>query len=297
MGLFTIADREGRFKWRPRAIKSEIMPYDNIDFSNVLDSLGTRGLLVKYACGTRDPRVDDALGTRDSDEIYGWIPTFRKHQVINNKELASILPDPRGEGIVVLNDFKDLRTRDPRVTHAYPEKLFLDQGERKGKERETEGNEILSAAPKKIALVRKEKKPETSDSNESAAAWSVYGMFWKKKYPRGQITRNAKTNSQMIQLIKRISKDNLARLIPYYLNHPDPYYAKECHLLGPLLKDCEKLMAEMTSGTIPTVGYPKANKDDTRRKSNDHVIEQWLEKSEEEEHAQNRIGQSDESFG
>ncbi len=58
IGLFTIADREGRFKWRPRAIKAEVLPYDDVDFSRVLDALVTRGFLVRY--------------THAGNE-YGWI--------------------------------------------------------------------------------------------------------------------------------------------------------------------------------------------------------------------------------
>jgi hypothetical protein len=72
-----ICCREGRFRWRPWDIKLDILPYDDVDFSRVLDAWLTRGLLVRY---------------RVADEWYGWIPTFRKHQAINNREVASTLP-------------------------------------------------------------------------------------------------------------------------------------------------------------------------------------------------------------
>jgi hypothetical protein len=80
-GLWCIADREGRFKWEPRRIGVQVLPYDGIDFSRVLDALTTRGFVLRY-------RVNDAL--------FGVIPSFKKHQVINNKESQSILPDPDG---------------------------------------------------------------------------------------------------------------------------------------------------------------------------------------------------------
>ena len=79
VGLWCAADREGRFKWEPRRLGVSILPYDSIDFSRVLDALVTRGFLVKYASN----------GT-----IFGAIPSFGKHQVINNKERASELPEP-----------------------------------------------------------------------------------------------------------------------------------------------------------------------------------------------------------
>ena len=47
-GLWTRCDREGRFQWRPRQLKVQILPYDNADFARVLDALATRGFIVKY---------------------------------------------------------------------------------------------------------------------------------------------------------------------------------------------------------------------------------------------------------
>jgi len=78
-GLWTSCDREGRFKWRPRQLKLDSLPYDDVDFSRVLDALESRGFLVKYEV--------------EGDQ-YGAIPSWKTHQVINNKEMASVLPEP-----------------------------------------------------------------------------------------------------------------------------------------------------------------------------------------------------------
>ena len=78
-GLWCAADREGLFRWEPRKLKAQIMPYDSVDFSRVLDALSTRGFIVKYASGTGE---------------FGVIPSFSRHQVINNRERASDLPNP-----------------------------------------------------------------------------------------------------------------------------------------------------------------------------------------------------------
>ena len=75
--LFTVADREGRFRWRPRTLKAQVLPHDNLDFSHVLDAWLASGFIVKYRVG---------------DEWFGCIPTFAKHQVINNRESDSALP-------------------------------------------------------------------------------------------------------------------------------------------------------------------------------------------------------------
>jgi hypothetical protein len=81
IGLFTASDREGRFKWRPRELKLAVLPYDDVDFSRVLDGLQVHGLVAKY-------EVDG--------EFFGYIPTWAKHQAINQRESQSTLPDPHG---------------------------------------------------------------------------------------------------------------------------------------------------------------------------------------------------------
>lgn len=78
-GLWCAADREGRFKWEPRRLGVQVLPYDDVDFSRVLDALMTRGFIRKYTSGTGE---------------YGVIPTFTAHQVINNRERESELPEP-----------------------------------------------------------------------------------------------------------------------------------------------------------------------------------------------------------
>lgn len=126
IGLFTACDRDGRFEWRPRKLKLDVLPYDETDFSRVLDALATRGFVVKYT-ETRD----------GNEEHFGYIPSFTRHQVINNKEKASELPDP--EECHIHQHF----TRD---SHASSTRLNNSQGEgeREGKGKEGEGKGIMS---------------------------------------------------------------------------------------------------------------------------------------------------------
>lgn len=85
IGLWTICDREGRFKWRPRQIKTDVLPYDRCDFSQVLDALNNAGMVIKY-------EIDGGL--------YGYVPSFLNHQAINQREAQSVLPSPTDESIV-----------------------------------------------------------------------------------------------------------------------------------------------------------------------------------------------------
>ncbi|MER8938711.1 hypothetical protein NKH82_04285 [Mesorhizobium sp. M0915] len=144
-GLWTQCDREGRFVWRPRQLKADILPYDDIDFSRVLDALATRGFIVKY---TSDGRS------------FGYVPSWNRHQVINNRESASVLPNP----IENLRRSDASVTRQPRVRHA-------GKAEGKGKEGKEEPNGSLSGtSPDPIQGSKKKNNyPEAFE-----AFWTAY---------------------------------------------------------------------------------------------------------------------------
>lgn len=115
-GLWTACDREGRFVWRPRTLKTDVLPYDDVDFADVLDWLERGGFITRYEV---------------NGQVYGCVPSWRDHQHINNKEQTSSIPDPR------VNDA--CATRAPRVNDAW---VGMHGGKGKGKEgkgREGEG--------------------------------------------------------------------------------------------------------------------------------------------------------------
>lgn len=126
-GLFTCCDRDGRFKWKPRTLKLDALPHDEVDFSRVLDALASRDFVRKYVI--------------DGEEL-GVIPTFFKHQVINNREAESEIPAPTEDSYVSMT-----WTRAPRVDDATSTPLVHAHGEGKGKEgkgigKEGEGKEL-----------------------------------------------------------------------------------------------------------------------------------------------------------
>ena len=77
MGLWSCSDREGRFKWDARRLGAQILPYEHIDFEIILNILAENEFIVKY-------EVDG--------KVYGFVPSFGRHQVINNREQESSLP-------------------------------------------------------------------------------------------------------------------------------------------------------------------------------------------------------------
>lgn len=78
-GLWTQADREGRFQWRPRKLKTNVLPYDEISFIDALEALERHGFVIKYEV---------------EGEPYGHIPSWGEHQAINQREAQSKIPAP-----------------------------------------------------------------------------------------------------------------------------------------------------------------------------------------------------------
>lgn len=76
IGLWGIADREGRMKWRPADFKLQVLPGDVCDIQSLCDEIIERGMVVLYGDG------------------FAYIPSFLDHQSINPRETISKLPPP-----------------------------------------------------------------------------------------------------------------------------------------------------------------------------------------------------------
>jgi len=93
IGLFTCCDREGRFRWRPKQLKLDVFPYDDMDMEEVLNALVKSGFVVKYSHHT---------------ETYGCIPSWKKHQQINVREVLSVIPEFEENNIFIGEGADDL---------------------------------------------------------------------------------------------------------------------------------------------------------------------------------------------
>ncbi|HSW38200.1 MAG TPA: hypothetical protein VLL97_01760, partial [Acidobacteriota bacterium] len=81
IGLLMVADKSGRFEWKPQSLKLDILPFVDYDIAKTLDLLCRHRFIRPY-------EVDGKL--------YGLIPTFTQHQRITGKEAqtANRFPDP-----------------------------------------------------------------------------------------------------------------------------------------------------------------------------------------------------------
>jgi hypothetical protein len=81
IGLWGLADREGRLEDRPKKIKAEIFPYDDVNVDSFLGELAKRSFIIRYEAG---------------GERYIQIVNFDKHQNPHPREAASTIPAPAG---------------------------------------------------------------------------------------------------------------------------------------------------------------------------------------------------------
>ena len=81
IGLWTVADRRGRLEDRPKQIKMELFPADDINVNEALNSLASIGLIHRY----------EAAGVKCIEVV-----NFEKHQNPHKAEQESTLPDRDG---------------------------------------------------------------------------------------------------------------------------------------------------------------------------------------------------------
>lgn len=140
VSLWCEADREGYLPWNPETLKYRYLPKDQIDIETLAAELLESELIV--------------ILIGDDEREYAHIPSFKMHQVINNREAPSVL--------------------DARVKGACARVKAEGREGRKGKEGK-EGKGTSPALPPD-AEGGDEKSPKTrkrhgSDNDHKAARW------------------------------------------------------------------------------------------------------------------------------
>lgn len=85
-GLWGHCDKLGRFRWSPRTLKLDILPFLPFDIADTLAILERHGYVRRYVVDGKE---------------YGLIPTFTDHQRINGREAQEPceFPDPPSEDL------------------------------------------------------------------------------------------------------------------------------------------------------------------------------------------------------
>jgi hypothetical protein len=128
IGLWSLADCDGRLEDRPQRIRVEVLPYDNVDAERLLCELAEAGFIIRY----------EADGLRLIE-----LPSFSRHQRITGKEAETVSrfpkyepkPQQKGEG-----NTGETLGKQPGSIGETPETTG-----REGKGRETEGEGVDGA--------------------------------------------------------------------------------------------------------------------------------------------------------
>jgi hypothetical protein len=197
IGLWCAADREGRFKLEPRRLGVQILPYDQVEFSRVLHALATRGFVVLYTVG---------------DACFGCIPSFERHQIVNNRESRSLIPDMDSEGADKALDEKKI---DACLTRASRQKdACTTPAKRKG--REGNGKDGPSATGEKV-----DEKPPRQRNEILDALVSVCGGDPIQTTSAGW-SQAAKALSDIRQVCPTVAPEILRQKADAYRKaHPD----------------------------------------------------------------------------
>jgi len=81
--LWTQCDRAGRFEWRPKQLKLDILPFVEYDLGEAMELLARHDFIRRYEAGGKP---------------YGYVPTWADHQCPNVRETASKIPAPSQHG-------------------------------------------------------------------------------------------------------------------------------------------------------------------------------------------------------
>lgn len=210
IGLWCYADREGRFEWKPRALKSDILPYWDGDMGALLEALASKLFVVRYTVDGKD---------------YGYIRSWSEHQKPDHREAASVLPSPEAHGV----------TGNPLgMPRETPEATPLSPGgmEWKGMEGEWKGTDLRAPADMSVIhpVIRKIQE-DWIPSPELIASVVLAGC------PRDVFDR------RLVEL-RRGPIGGARGIFPNELDG----YVLDCSVKWKLWNDAERAKAQMTPG-------------------------------------------------
>ena len=247
-GLWTLCDKAGRFEWKPRTIKLDVLPFLDFDMETTLTLLERFSYVRRY-------EVDGKL--------YGVIPSFEEHQRINGKEAQE--PAKYPEPV----EFIEPQTEGSNVEATGKQSRSQEGKGREGKE-EGKGN----GGSRVAALAA----PVASPNSET---WDAYCQAYAQRY-RVEPKRNATVNAQVAQVVKRLGAEEAPHVAAWYVLHNNAYYVSRGHSVAALLSDCEKLRTEWATGNRITA--TKARQLD-KTQANGDVWGKLIAEAEEAERA------------
>lgn len=189
IGLWTMADREGRFEDRPTKIRMELFPADSVDVNSGLQALHDNGFILRY----------EADGKRFC-QVLAW----SKHQNPHVKEGASSIPAPDKTGASPVQEPYEHGSRPADSSPLIPDTGFQGEREMHATEAGVLGSALRKAGCSSVAMSHPDflaalaegvTADEAADGVEVAKANSVSGAGMWLYAIRTARSNHAKTAS------------------------------------------------------------------------------------------------------
>lgn len=199
-GLWCEADREGRLEDRPKRLKTDILPYDECNFDEILETLHHRGFIKRYLIG---------------DAPYIWIPSFLEDQNPHPDEAKSKIPPYPGP------------TPDPEQTPSSDKKLDpIVSNETQLEKNISNGNQVGSREiiplPRTCNSNLKKIKPLTPTKKKPVSR--LLNFFAQKCFELKSFEpeiNGGKDGALLKKLLANNSENELETLIVWFLKSPE----------------------------------------------------------------------------
>lgn len=261
IGLWTIADRAGRLLDRPKKIKMDIFPGDNVDCEAMLEMLKDKGFVRRY----------EAEGIK-AIQVVNWA----KHQNPHIKEAPSTIPEPHervSDLVQTLVEFDasmeqelfehGASTIQAQCSHDDETIRASENPERAGLIPDSgflipdSPSLIPDTLPFATADAAATKKPnrrkaraEDAPDPRNLETWRAYKHAYAVRYGAAPI-QNQIANALIKQLVKHLG-DEAPHVAEFYVLHNGRNYVANLHGLKLLINDHAKLRTEWATKTVMT---------------------------------------------
>jgi len=229
IGLWSLCDKAGRFEWRPRTIKLDILPFIEFEMEKTLALLECFSYVRRYEIDGKQ---------------YGEVPSFSDHQRITGKEAQDGTKYPEPIDYIEINNGESTGKQQGSTREA----TGSPGREGKGREREKEGKGmdlVKSSPPIHPPIMAK------AGAAKTAMTWNAYATEYQEVYGAEPV-RNAKVNGQLANVIDRIGAIDAPSVAAWFIHHRKRWYVEKGHSVECLQKDCEQLRTEWATGRRST---------------------------------------------
>lgn len=160
IGLWCVADREGRLEDRPIRLKHQILGYDDCEIEPLLEQLASKGVITRY----KVPR----LPTKAASASTILVNRFLAHQKPHHNEVPSVLPPP--------GDLEPETPKEHKPTGSKPRlPAKVVSASTIGASARADSLSLIPDSKKRIARTRASKQPKQWDDSIDAAFEKRYG--------------------------------------------------------------------------------------------------------------------------